>query len=244
MKAFRVLAACVLIGACRTGVGSEPGDDRLFVPDLPVTSLDGQQGALTLVALTLVQGATGPELYLAVRNDGPTPVCETGVMIIFNDKAGQELTSAAIGLLTGRFYRLDPDTVLSCIDAGRIAMGASTSLPAEVVIAELGSLQHRFVFFNLDGIVPLEGLAVSALGTVTTAGGRAYRGTLTNGLAVPVSSPRVTIFPVNRVGRPLGVTTSSATLDVPPGGTWNFETGGVTDAGVDQVAYPGGSIAL
>jgi hypothetical protein len=270
MKAFCVFAACALFGACASrggsgaggtsggagtggaisggGVGGGAGgsggsgDDRSFVPTLPISSHDGQPGALTVVALTLVQGAAGPELYLAVRNDGPTPVCETGVMITFNDQAGQELTSAAVGLLTGRYYRLEPDTVLSCIDAGRVAMGASTNLPAEVVIDQLGSLQHRFVFFNLDGIVPIEGLAVSALSTVATAVGRAYRGTLTNGLALTVSNPRVTIFPVNRVGRPLGAATSNATLVVPPAGTWSFETGSVTDTGVDQVAFPGAAI--
>ena len=56
------------------GPGADAGDDRLFVPeDLPNTPHEGEVGVtLKLVASTLVQGAAGPELYAAVRNDGDT----------------------------------------------------------------------------------------------------------------------------------------------------------------------------
>src|SRR5688572_9841350 len=55
------------------GIGGQPGDDLLFVPvGLPNTPYD-QVTTLTLVAFTLVEGANGPEIYAAVRNDGAMP---------------------------------------------------------------------------------------------------------------------------------------------------------------------------
>ena len=69
-----------------------------------------------------------------------------------------------------------------------------------------------------------------------------YTGKVTNGLDVAVSAPAVAIFPVNRVGRPLGQATSSAIVDIPPGGSWAFETSAVDDLGVDYLAYPTAAI--
>jgi hypothetical protein len=40
-----------------------------------------------------------------------------------------------------------------------------------------------------------------------------------------VSEPAVSVFPADRVGRPLGmVSDRGSTLVVPPGGSWSFET--------------------
>lgn len=225
------------------GAAGAPGDDRLVVPEgLSNTTLDGQAGPLTLVAYTLVPGATGPSLYAAVRNDGPNPACEAGMTTFFFDKADQPVTDAATGLWMGRFYRSGPGVVLSCVDPGQIAMAGSMGLPASIVIDELGSLKHRFPHFVVDGIQPIDGLAVSGVATVMTGAGSAYTGTLTNGLDVAVSNPSVTIFPVNRVGRPLGMASSSATTDIPPGGSWTFQTSAVDDLGAGYVAYPAAAI--
>jgi hypothetical protein len=160
----------------------------------------------------------------------------------FFDKAGQLMTSAGSALQSRQLYRLDAGGILPCIDPGQIAMAASTDLPEEIVIEQLGSLQHTFPFFIVDGIVPIAELTVSGVQTVTTGAGSAYTGTLTNGLDVTASAPSVTIFPVNRVGRPLGAATSSATTDIPPGGSWTFATSTVDDPGVGYAAYPSASI--
>jgi hypothetical protein len=227
------------------GAAGAPGDDRLVVPEgLSNMPLDGQGGPLTLVAYTLVPGATGPSLYAAVRNDGQTPVCEAGMTTFFFDKADQPVTDTATGLWMGRLYRMAPDVVLACVDPGQIAMAGSTDLPASIVIGELGYLKHRFPHFVVDGIQPVDGLAVSRVETVTTGAGSAYTGTLTNGLDVTVSNPSVRIFPVNRVGRPLGMASSSATSDIPPGGSWTFQTSTVDDLGASFVAYPTAAIPL
>ena len=232
-------------GAGVAGGAGAAGDDRLFVPDgLPNTPRDGEVGVtLKLLASTLVQGAAGPELYAAVKNDGVTPACNAGMMVDFVDKAGQTVATLGTALRSRQLYRLDASTIIGCIDPGQIAMSASTKLPAEVVIAELGSLRHTFPTFGLDGIVPVAGFTVGQVQTIAKGVASAYTGTFTNGLDVTVSAPAVTIFPVNRVGRPLGAATSSATIDIPPGGTWSFETSTVNDRGVDFAAYPAATIA-
>ena len=231
------VVALLLPAAC-SGDGPA-GDDRLFVPeDLPNTPRDGEVGVtLKLVASTLVQGRAGPELYAAVRNDGDTPTCNAGIMIDFIDEAGQIVTTAGGPLQSNQLYRLDPDVILNCIDPGQIAMAAS-NIPSEVVIGELGSLRHSFpTFGGFDGIVPTAGYGVSQVETVASGAGGTYKGTFTNGMDFAVTGPSVTIFPVNRVGRPLSVATSSATVDIPPGGTWSFETTTVNDLGADYAAY-------
>ena len=225
------------------GTAGMSGDDLLFVPEgLPNTLSDQIPGPLTLVALTLVPGATGPELYAAVRNDGQMPGCEAGMMTSFFDKADQRVTETAAALRSGRYYRLEPGVVLNCIEPGQIAMAAAIDLPDYIVIGDLGYLEHRFPVINTEGLERIDGLAVSGVEAVTTGAGSAYTGTLTNGLDATVSNPSVTIFPVNRVGRPLGMARASATTDIPPGGSWSFQTGTVSDLGAGYVAYPGASI--
>lgn len=230
-------------GAGSAGVGGEAGDGRLFVPEgLPNTPNDEVGGALTLIAFTLAKGPTRPELYAAVRNDAQTPVCEAGMTTDFFDRTDQLVTTAGVGLLSGRFYRLDETTVLTCIDPGQIAMAAATNLPEDLVIEDLAYLKHRLPNFMLGGITPLAPLTVSDVEVATTGAGTVYRGTLTNPLEVTVSTPKVTIFPVNRVGRPLGVATSSSAADIPPGGSWSFETSAVNEPGTGYVAYPSAAI--
>jgi hypothetical protein len=239
------VVALIVPLACSGGMGAAPGDDRRFVPEnLPNTPRAGEVGVtLKLVAWTLVQGPTAAELYAAVRNDGNAPSCEAGMMTDFIDEAGQTVVSVGSALQSKQLYRLDATTIVSCIDPGQIAMSASLNLPAAVVIEELGSLTHTFpTFGGFDGLVPVAGFTIDQVETVAKGGGSAYTGTLSNGFDTTVSAPSVTIFPVNRVGRPLGAATASATTDIPPGASWSFETSAVNDPGVDHVAYPAGSI--
>jgi hypothetical protein len=198
---------------------------------------------VTVVASTLVQEAAAPAIYVAVRNDGEAPACNVGMMMDFLDPVGYVVTSVGAGVWSKQYYRLDPDVILNCIDPGEIGMAAA-ALPADLVIAELGSLRHSFPGFILQDIVHLEGLTVSGVKTVKTGAGTAYTGKLTNGFDVAVSAPTAAIFPVNRVGRPLGmVTSSAATGDLTPGGSLTFETSPVTDPGAGYQAYAGGTLA-
>jgi hypothetical protein len=112
-----------------------------------------------------------------------------------------------------------------------------------VVIGQLSGLTHRFPAFGGDGLTPLGSFTVSQVQVVAKDAASAYQGVFTNPLSLTATAPSVTIFPVNRVGRPLGAASSSATIDVPPGGTWSFETSTVNDRGVDYAAYPGASVS-
>ena len=162
--------------------------------------------------------------------------------IDFVDKAGQPVATVGTALRAKQLYRLDATTIIGCIDPGQIAMTATTNIPASVVIADLGALKHKFPTFGVPGIVPVAGFTVTQVATIAKGAGHAYTGTFTNGLDTAVTAPSVTIFPLNRVGRPLGVATSSGTADIAPGGTWSFETTAVTDPGVTFSAFPAASI--
>jgi hypothetical protein len=226
------------------GAAGSSGDDRLFVPeDLPHAELNGE-GGLTLIALSLIDGDTGPELFATIRNDGTTPSCEAGLLMDFYDKSDLLVGSTSGVLESGKLYQFTDGSgvVISCVPPGEVAMTAATDLPGTVVIDELGRLQYTFPAFTVDGIAPIAGLAVSGIQTVARGAESAYTGTLTNGLDVAVQEPKVTVFPVNRVGRPLGAATSSGTADVSPGGTWAFETSTVADLGTSYVAFPRASI--
>ncbi|CAN97091.1 putative exported protein [Sorangium cellulosum So ce56] len=227
-------------GGSGRGSGGDPGEGLRFVPEgLSSTDMDEDGAGLELVAFTLVQGAAGPELYAAVRNDGETPSCDAGLMFYFIDKADQLVTTWGGSLLSGRLYRLDDGSgvMIPCIAPGEIAMTGSADLPGELVIEELGYLKHRFPAFTVD-VVPVDAVTVSEVKTVGRGAGSAYTGTLENRLDVAVSDPKITVFPVNRAGRPLGMATSSAAADIPPGGIWTFETTTVGDVGAGHVAYP------
>jgi hypothetical protein len=224
--------------------GAPTGDDRLFVPEgLPNINQDGQDMGLVLVAFTLVPGATGPSFYAAVQNVFSTPLCEPGMMLAFYDQNDQLVGSVAGVLETGHFYELTDGSgaIIPCIAPGQIAMTGATGLPATIVIDQLSSVVHLFPSFNVD-VVPAGDLAISGLQAVATAGGTTYTGMVANQIGMSASSASVAVFPVNRVGRPLGMATANAAADLAAGSTWTFETSAVDDPGVGQVAFGSGSV--
>lgn len=217
-------------------------DDLLFVPaGLPNTHREvlGEVW-LELVAFTLVQGQAGPELYAAIENTGDTPACYGGMTTYFVDAADQLVATWRTSLVSRAFYLLDDGTgvILPCVAPGEIAMTYSRELPDTIVIEELAYLEHEFPIFVLNDLVPVEVPAVSDVETVPSGHGGTYTGTLTNEYDGTVSDPAVLVFPVNRVGRPLGVATSTEPIELPPGGTWTFETTPVSRLGADHVVYP------
>lgn len=220
-----------------------PGDDLLVFPEgLSNTNLDGEDVGLTLVAFTLIQQDGGLALYAAVKNDGNTPACEAGMTTYFIDQDDQVLTSSGTVLESGRLYRMADGTVIPCIDPGQVAMAASTDLPSSLSVGQIAYLKHIFPSFTLDSIVPTPGLSVAHLALVATHGAYAYTGEVINQLDLGASALRVTVFPVNRVGRPLGAATASETAALPAGGSWSFTTTTLDNPGVDQAAYPAASI--
>ena len=226
------------------GVVEQSAADALIVPvGLDVIALEGGNGVLDVIALTLRAGLSAKEVYAALRNDGDVPACSAGISVQLFDESGQSLAASITGLFSNNLYRLTDGsgTIVSCIAPGEIAMGAITDLPADLVIDGVRSVVYRTPYFALD-VVPVGGhLNVSGLKAVPTNGGTAYTGKVVNGLDFAVSGPAVTVFPVNCAGRPLGVAMGSGSDDIAPRGTWSFQTSAVDMAGVDAVAYPTGS---
>jgi hypothetical protein len=245
-KRSLVLAAVLLVLACSSEpIDEETDDDARIVPrGLEVTALAGGNGVLKLVALTLRKGPMSSELYAAVANDGDVPACHAALAVDLFDHAEQPLASGISGLLTRRFYRLTDGSgaIAACVGPGDVTMAAVTDLPADLAIEDVGHVVYRCPYFALD-VMPIDGLAIAQVEHVTTRGGTAFAGTFVNGLDVVVDEPSVAVFPVNRVGRPLGVATDSGTALIPPGGRWTFETNAVDIPGVDHVAYPSGALA-
>jgi hypothetical protein len=126
-----------------------------------------------------------------------------------------------------------------------MAMAGTTELPESIDVDGLGYVVHRFSYFSsnvLPELIPVDGLTVSGVEAYSTASGSAFRGTLENGLELTLENPNVTIFPTNRVGRPLGMATGSAMIQLGPGETWSFETTQLNDTGVDHLVYPRASV--
>lgn len=231
----------VLVGTS----GNASPEDELVVPQaLNVMPLSGGNGDLDMLAFTLHQDANGTEAYASLRNDGDLPACTAGLSIQLFDKNQQTLTASIGALLSQHLYRFTDGsgTVAACAGPGDVMMGAITDLPADLVLADVGFVVYSCMYFALD-LTPIDGFSVSPLQSATLGdGSTVFTGTFTNGVDMPIANPSVTVFPVNRVGRPLGATTALGTDAVAPGGTWSFETPPIQTSGADAVAFPTGSV--
>jgi len=223
-------------------VGDSTGDQRLIVPDgLSVTPRIGINSAFNVVALTLRAESGNAELYAAVRNDGDGAPCNASFSVELRDENDQILATGISGILVQHFYALrsDPTSIAGCVPAGETAMVALPNMPLDVPLTDVRSVVYQSSYWGLD-IVPVDGVGLSGVSAVARGTGVAYTGELINGLDTPLTHPTVAIFPVNAVGRPLGVAYGGATLEVPKCGTWNFETNAVSDPGVGFEAFPMG----
>jgi hypothetical protein len=234
-------------GSESAGMAATSTDDEhaLIVPqDLAVSALPGGNGAFELIALTLVEGTSNTELYAALRNTGPIPACDASVSIELYDKEQQSVAAGVAGLHTRRTYEVSDGsgTYASCVGPGDLTMAAITDLPREISVPGIGYAVYRCNYFAL-ALSPISGLRISDISSVTTASGIAYSGTLVNGLDVTVTKPSVTVFATNRVGRPLGTVIAAASENVPPGGSWPFQTDTLQTAAADYVAFPAAAIA-
>ena len=214
-------------------------EDALLVPEgLIVTVLPGGNGVLTLFALTLRKGASGTGLYAALRNDDAnTRACDPSLSVELYDKDRQPMGTWIGALNTKDYYQVvEAGTVASCVGPGGVTMAALTDLPSDLVIDNVGYVVYRCSYFALD-VVPIDGLSIRGVVRLADPDGTAFIGTLVNRFDAAVSSPAVAVFPVNPVGRPLGVARSSGTAEIPTGGTWDFQTSAVDVPATEFVAY-------
>ena len=120
-------------------------------------------------------------------------------------------------------------------------MAQVTELPADLVIDDVAFVVYTTPYFALD-VSPVAGLSVSDVQTVALDGGTAYAGTFVNSFSVTVTDPVVMVYPVNSVGRPLGVASASGTDPVDPSGTWSFQTNALDVVGTSYAAFPAGTL--
>jgi hypothetical protein len=222
------------------GTSTEPAEDALIVPEgISVAPLAGDNGGLNVIALTLREGPSHRELYAAVKNNGDGPACSPSFSVDIYDKDDVSVGVGLAALLVRRYYRLadDSSTLAACLDPGDETMVAIRDLPSDLVIENVARVVYFSNFWNLDA-VPLGDLSVDDVESVSQSSGTAYTGTLVNGLDVAMDAPSVAVFPITAVGRPLGVTYAKGTVEVPAGGSWDFETDALSTAGADYAAFP------
>ena len=245
--------------------GGQDDDDALIVPEGLVVSLEpGGAGVLDLYALTLRDGPNGLELYAALTNDGDVPACDAALKVTLYDTSGQPLGNFINGLDTRSFYLYTlPDastTIAACAAPGDVTMTEIDTMASNISVADVGQVVYYYSYFALDAVL-IDGLTVTQVnvgtsnagtndaGTNDTGTGDAgtsnagttYTGTVLNGVDQTVTDPSIRVFPLNRVGRPLGVAGGSDSSEIPAGGTWTFRTDTVDTPGVGYAAFPAAS---
>ncbi|HVY39564.1 MAG TPA: FxLYD domain-containing protein [Polyangia bacterium] len=239
-------SAAVALGCSSSGAGPDPGDDGATIAPagLDVSLEPGGAGVLDLVGLTLRDGPGGLELYAALKNDGDVPACDAAFKVTLYDRAAQPLGSWINGLHTTHFFRYAlPDgssTIAACASPGDVTMAQLFTMADDVAADDVGQVVYYYSYFALDA-VPVDGLTVSGVNAVRTGGGTSYTGTIVNGLDLTASSPSVTVFALNRTGRPLAATSSAGSGPIPPGGSWTFQTDVADAQGAGFAAYPAAS---
>jgi hypothetical protein len=232
----------------RGGMGGEPGDDQLFVPtDVAIMRNSEGSDGVDLVALTLRDGDSGPQIFASVRNDGERSACNGNFSAQIFDRSEVSLANVIGNLYATRLYRPSDGsgTPISCLDPGEIGMAGLTDIPSNVIVEDVGFLVYHLNYWAMD-ILPFEVVPIDSvvLDQVERSSDFTFTGRLTNGLDVAIEQAGVTIFPVNALGRPLGMTLSTLMVGLLPGDSFRFESYAVDDPGVDQFAYPTGSIVF
>jgi hypothetical protein len=228
--------------------GGNPGDDdALIVPrGLDVILEPGGAGVLDLYALTLRDGPDGLELYAALTNDGDVPACDAALNVTLYDTAGQPMGTFINGLDTRSFYLYTlPDgstTIAACAKPGDVTMTEIATMAPDISVADVGQVVYYYAYFALDAVL-IDGLTTTQVNAVTTNAGTSYTGTVVNALNQTVTDPSIRVFPLNRVGRPLGVAKGGDSSQIPAAGTWTFQTDTVDMSGVDWAAFPAASFS-
>jgi len=247
-KFVTLLVACGSL-ACsgRDEQSGATGDKSRFYPK-GVTAAQrlGNNSVFTLSAFSLIPGRNGLDLFASLENAGDVVACNTSFSLELLDPDDQVVAAGVSGLAARRYYRFADDAgTLAGAIAGCLAPGDSTKVAVEGLTLDPPSAEVRRVVYqtnswsNLD-LVAIAGVSLSGVSAVKLASGIAYAGSLLNGLDTALEGPTVAVYPVNAVGRPLGVAYGGSSLSLSPGAKWDFETSTVEDPGVAFDAYPMG----
>lgn len=221
--------------------GVAPENSRYEPPGVTHVGLNAT-AALRVYASTLVPSSSGLALYVGVCNQSQRYQCSAAMQVELYDEAGEVLGTVSNAVQSGRVFNVSESPYpISCVAPGQRGMAAITDLPSEVTLEQVKSLGYRFSVFQFDEAAPLASTRVTHVEPFAIGNLVAFRGTVTNDATVSLTNPVVSVFPLNTVGRPLGFATAGAAEEIPPGGTWSFETSAVAERGATHVAYAAGT---
>lgn len=226
-------------GRANSAGDGQTGDDALISPPrISLTPLAGGTGVLNMFALTLHQGPNNVEVYAALKNVGDVYACAATISVELYDADQLSLTAEVGGAFTRHLYQRTDGSgaIASCVAPGEVTMAAITNFSTEVAVEDVYYVVYRSPYFQLD-VTDIGGFEFDHVTIGRGGAGTSYAGDLINGLDFAVDAPSVSIFPVNRVGRPLGMASASGTGEVAPGARWHFETNGVAAMVDDYVAF-------
>jgi hypothetical protein len=232
------------------GAGApSPDPDALIVPEsVAVMNLSGEDSGFNVTAFTLVNEPDGTELYATLLNERDVSGCDGSASFELFDHDGASLGAWIGGLYSEQLFKRSDEMggLVACIEPGARAFVALTDLPADLPIASVGTALYQLNYFDRSilpfELEPVEELTVTDLDVVEQDGASVFTGTFVNGLDVAVTDAAVTVFALSAVGRPLSAATTTSAVDVAPGESWQFETAAVIAAGVEQIAFPSGSV--
>ena len=225
-------------------MGGEVDDDHaLIVPQgLDVIQRPGLNSVFDVIALTLRQGSGSLQLYAALRNDGSAPSCNPSFSVELHDSTGNVIAAGINGLMVPHAYKLTDgsDAIAGCIAPGEVTMAAIDDASLAVALEDVTQVVYGSSYWTFD-VVPITGMSLSDVQVIAQGNGVAYTGTLVNGLDTALGNPAVEVFPLNSVGRPLGLARAGNSVEVAPGGSWPFQTDTVNVTSSAYAAFPTGS---
>lgn len=198
----------------------------------------GANVTLKVVASTLREADGALDFYAVVQSERDYPMCSPAFQLDFFDHDDQLLGTTTGAVWTGRVFRFDGSaTPVVCVAPGQVAAAVVEGFSATWSLKDVKYVEYRIHAFGIDTAKEVPGAVVGELQAKETADGVTFRGTLTNSSDTPLSEPRVTIVPLSCVGRPLGLATAAATLEIPPNGTWSFDSSVVLEPSATQLAF-------
>jgi hypothetical protein len=237
----RVDAAGSLDGMASSDAGMGP-DMRRFVPDVPLSYVGTiVDPGVEIVGFTLHEHPSYPgqfEFLAAVRNvSADLRLCAADLETMFRDGGGARL-GRGFGLIESPLHRGSSGAggLINCISPGQTGMQAVLVDLGSRTIDDVTSITWTIGALNVFDAVPSADLTVTDVMAIAAPGGRVFTGRLENRGRRTVTGPRVTLFGLNVVGRPLFASSDIESIDVAPAGSWGFETGPSFDEAYDSHA--------
>jgi hypothetical protein len=221
------------------GLGGAPGialpdkvvgpKGRAFEPEgLSLNYTGEDDGGLKIISYTLHQSYGVLERatwHVAVRNDGGDPICSVSLRPGFYDATGV-LVGEANGAndIYGRMHMVDGEPE-SCLSPGDVGMGELEIFDEAFDLSRVTRIDYGVSGVLRPSAAPTDKVKVISLTEELVYGEHIhFVGSLQNGHATEIESPRVRIFALDDLGRPVGSFFDIELITLAPGGQWEIFT--------------------